>query len=118
MTPLRGDVILVEIPHLDGTVPKVRPAVVVQADAVTARTTNTLVASLSTNLSRAGHATHLRIDANGPDGRAAGLRRDSAVNCENLVTIRQRAAIRKIGRLPAPLLAQLDACLKAALGLP
>jgi mRNA-degrading endonuclease toxin of MazEF toxin-antitoxin module len=52
-----------------------------------------------------------------PDFPGSGLRRDSAVNCSNLYTIRQSDVSRIIGKLSMTTMEQIDACLKAALGL-
>ena len=113
----RGDVVVLDWPFSDGGGSKVRPAVVVQADALNGRLTNVILAALTTNLRRSARPTQLRIHANTVDGRACGLLYDSAVTCENLLTVTQTRVLRRIGRLPPPRLKELDACLRAALGL-
>jgi mRNA-degrading endonuclease toxin of MazEF toxin-antitoxin module len=42
----------------------------------------------------------------------------SVVSCENLLTIPQADILRTVGRLPDPLMQQVDAALKVSLGLP
>ena len=39
------------------------------------------------------------------------------MNCSNLITIRQRDVLQTIGELSRETMDQIDACLKAALGL-
>ena len=114
----RGDVLLVNFPFSGGGGGKPRPVVVVQADALNARRSNLILAAVTTNLRRVGHATQFLVTAASPEGRAAGLTRDSAVTCEDLFTLDRSRTIRPLGRLSPTLIAQLDACLKAALGLP
>ena len=115
--PARGDVVLIDWPFGGGGGVKRRPAVVVQADALNARLGNVVVAAVTSNTRRTGHASQLLIEAATPDGRAAGLLTDSAVTAENLFTVARSRVLRRIGRLPPPRLAELDACLRAALGL-
>jgi mRNA-degrading endonuclease toxin of MazEF toxin-antitoxin module len=58
------------------------------------------------------------IDITTPEGRQSGLIQTSAVKCEHLATLDQALIIRVIGSLPVSAMAQIDACLKASLGLP
>lgn len=105
-------------PNSDGSPPKARPVVVVQSDAYNARLTNLIVAAVTSNLSHAADPASLLIEVNTPDGAASGLRQDSVVSCINLATIADTLIARWIGRLTPALLGKLDACPKAALGLP
>jgi mRNA-degrading endonuclease toxin of MazEF toxin-antitoxin module len=47
----------------------------------------------------------------------SGLHKDSVVNCSNLITIRQQDVLRVMGKLSPETMDQIDASLKAALGL-
>jgi mRNA interferase MazF len=51
------------------------------------------------------------------EGQQTGLRMDSIVQCENLVTYDQSLILRVIGRLGDPAMEQIDACLRAVLGI-
>jgi mRNA interferase MazF len=62
--------------------------------------------------------TQLLIDPSTPDGQSSGLARASAVKYNNLYTVDQRDILATIGSLPAGIMARVDHCLKAALGLP
>jgi mRNA interferase MazF len=117
MTLQRGDVVLLRFPFASGG-GKLRPAVVVQNDRDNARLTNTIVVMVTGVTRRRAEPTQLFIDAATPEGRQAGLHRDSVVNCVNLFTVEQAKVVRAIGHLSAPLLQQVEACLKAALDLP
>jgi mRNA interferase MazF len=116
MNMSRGDVVLVDYPFSDRTGSKVRPALVVQADALNHRITDTILAAISRSTHRAS-ATQLFIDISTPDGAQTGLRQNSMIQCENLLTFDQRLIIAKIGELSQPLLHRVGTCLKAALDL-
>ena len=117
MSVSRGDIVLVDYPFSDRTGSKVRPALVVQADTLNRRITDTILAAISRSTHRAS-ATQLFIDISTPEGGGTGLRQNSMIQCENLLTYDQRLVITKIGQLSAPMLRQVNGCLKAALDLP
>jgi mRNA interferase MazF len=114
----RGDVGLARFPHTAGARGKKRPVVVVQADGYNRQVPHVLVAEITKNLARAGDPACLFIDLTTPDGQATGLLQDSLVNCRLLAAINADRIDPIIGRRSPPLLAQLDVCLKTALGLP
>jgi mRNA interferase MazF len=119
MSVQRGDVILVPIPFTSGVGGKVRPALVVQSDHNNQRLHDTIVAIITRTTHRAGREpTQLLIDIATAEGQQSGLLQTSAVKCEHVATLDQRLIIRTIGSLPPATMAQVDACLKAALGLP
>ena len=114
----RGDIVIVDYPFGDASGSKIRPALVVQADSDNARMTNTIVAMITKNLSRVAlEPTQFLIDIATPQGALTGLKFNSAVNCNNLLTLHERKLLRKIGRLSEDLLAKINACLKTALSL-
>jgi mRNA interferase MazF len=112
----RGQIVVVDF-AVAGMPQKVRPVVVVQADAYNQKMANTVVAMITTNLSRATEPTHLLIDVTTPEGQQAGLLHTSVVNCNTLTTVRQDEVLRVLGSLPAALMQQIDQCLKVALAL-
>ena len=116
MSVSRGDIVLVDYPYRDRTGSKVRPALVVQADELNRRVTDTILASISRSAHRAS-ATQLLIDISTPEGSGTVLRQNSMIQCENLLTYDQRLVITKIGQLSASMLERIKACLKAALDL-
>jgi mRNA interferase MazF len=115
MSFARGDVVIALFPNADGSPPKARPVLVVQADAYNAKLRNLIVAAVTTNLTHAADPASLLIDVGTPDGQASGLRQNSVVSCINLATISDALVARKIGQLPAALMQQVNARLKAAL---
>jgi mRNA interferase MazF len=118
MTVQRGDVVVVDWPFASGGGSKPRPAVIVQNDRDNQRLTNTIVAMVTSRLSRSTEPTQLLIDLATSEGQQTGLHRTSVVNCANLFTIEQVKVVQTLGA-PSPLLLQgLSLCLKAALDLP
>ena len=116
MSVSRGDVVLVDYPFSDRTGSKVRPALVVQVDGLNQRITDTILAAISRSTHRPS-AEQLFIDLSTSEGGQTGLRQNSMIQCENLLTYDQRLIITKIGDLSAPLMQQVNRCLKSALGL-
>ena len=117
MSVSRGDVVLVDYPFSDRTGSKVRPALVVQVDTLNRRITDTILAAISRSTHRAS-ATQLFIDISTPEGIQTGLRQNSMIQCENLLTYDQGLILTKIGGLSTPLMEHVNDCLKAALDLP
>src|SRR3954464_6671558 len=114
MTLSRGDVVLLDFPFSGGGGSKVRPALVIQNDRDNRRLTNVILAMITSRTDRAGLTpTQLYIDLSAPDGRHSGLLTNSVVNCVNLFTVDQRRILRVLGSLPEPLMASVNACLKA-----
>jgi mRNA interferase MazF len=111
-------VVLVRVPHASGQRGKRRPAVVVQADVYAAAVRTVVVAEVTSNLAMAADPACLLVEVGTPDGAATGLARDSVVSCLVLVTVYADAIDQTLGSLSPPLVARLDACLRAALGLP
>jgi mRNA interferase MazF len=115
----RGDLDLATLPFSDASGSKLRPGLVVQCDTNNRRLDDIIVALVTRNTQRAAvEPTQLLIDITTPQGRQTGLLHTSAVKCEHLITIHQKLIQRTIGTLPATLMSQIDACLKAALDLP
>lgn len=114
----RGEVHIALAPTFDGSAPKTRPFLVVQADYYNQRISKVLLAPITSNLSRQHDRAHCLIDVSTADGKATGLHQDSLVSCLNLVVLPTSALKKQIGVVSSAILDNIDACLKAALGLP
>lgn len=118
MNVQRGDIVLVDFPYSDQTGKKVRPALVVQSDVWNQRLEDTILALItSSRQRRVGANTQLIIDITTDEGRQSGLRIDSIVQCENLLTYDRSLILRVLGSLPSTSMAKIDDCLIAALGI-
>lgn len=118
MNVSRGDIVLVAFPFTSGRGGKLRPAVVVQADALNVRLTNTVIAGITTTTWRAARAaTQVMVDPAIAEGATSGLLHPSAITCENLYTVESALVMRKIGVAAASIMLQVDEALKAALAI-
>ena len=87
MKTKRGDVVLVLFPNSDLHTAKRRPALVIQRDELSGGLAQTIVAMISSNLARRGHASRIFVSRDSAEGKAAGLRLDSVIMTDNLATI-------------------------------
>lgn len=117
MNVQRGDVVLLRAAFTGGAGTKIRPMLVVQNDGNNVRMTNTILVVITTNLSRISETTQVLVDINSPEGQGSGLKRNSAVSCENILTVLQGDILRLIGHLPDSLMQRVDIALKASLAL-
>jgi hypothetical protein len=81
------------------------------------RLNETIIAAITSNVSRVHEPTQLLIDVASPDGAASALLHDTALRCERLHSIPQADVRRVIGTLSGAVMFLVDDCLKAALGL-
>ncbi|MCC7420809.1 MAG: type II toxin-antitoxin system PemK/MazF family toxin [Planctomycetaceae bacterium] len=114
----RGDVVLIDFPFSDRTGSKVRPALVVQDDRWNAALDDAILALISSSRRRrVGAATQRLIPIMSPEAVGTGLRIDSIVQCENLITLEQGLVLSVLGRFGPALMSEIDDCLRAALGI-
>src|SRR5512135_3205151 len=96
----RGDVVLVLFPNSDLRTAKLRPALIVQADDLGTGLSQTIVAMITSKMTRAGHSYRVTISLNTAEGRRSGLLTDSVVMADNLATVADQTIERVIGTLP------------------
>ena len=113
----RGDVLKARFPHASGGRGKKRPVVVIQADVYNNRLRHAVVAQVTGNLEDVDDPACVFLDSSSSDAQATGLARDCVISCYLLSLMSEDRLRERIGRLPAPMLARLDDCLKAALGI-
>jgi len=111
----RGDVVLVLFPDSNLRTAKRRPALVVQADGLKTGLAQTIVAMITSNLSRAGHASRVVVRISDPLGRQTGLIADSVVMTDNLATVLDAEIDRAIGSYSG--MPEVDSALRHTLGL-
>ncbi len=96
----RGDVVRVYFPNSDLISSKRRPALVVQADNLATGLAQVLLAMITSNLNRANHSSRVFIKLNTDEGRASGLRTDSIIMTDNIVSVLEAEIDSILGRLP------------------
>jgi len=111
----RGDVVLVLFPDSNLATAKRRPALVVQVDRPQTGLTQTIVAVITSNLSRAGHPSRVMTPRSSPQGPRMGLLSDSVIMTDNLATVLDSKIDRAIGHCDD--MQPVDAALRDALGL-
>lgn len=94
--PLRhGDVVLVPFPFADLTGRKVRPAVVVSADPQGTELILAFITSVLTNRSPRG--AEVEVLQSDPEFRVTGLKADSLIRLDKLVTLSRSIISRRTG---------------------
>ena len=110
-----GDVVLVPFPFADLTGGKVRPAVIMSADPQEAELILAFITSVLTNRSRRGAEVELlRTD---PEFAATGLRADSLIRLDKLVTLSRSTIARRMGTVGPATQARITLAVRRALGL-
>lgn len=111
----KGESVLVVFPNSDLISAKLRPACVVQAENLQTGLPQTIIALITSNLSRAGHASRIVVDITSPEGVQTGLLSDSVIVTDNLATVRDDEIRRVLGVLPDT--TALDTALRHTFGL-
>lgn len=87
----------------------------IQADELAAGLPQTIVAMITSNLSRAGHASRVVVRVDSADAGTAGLLIDSVIMADNLATVHHSEIDRIIGFFAN--MQEVDAALRATLAL-
>jgi mRNA interferase MazF len=95
----RGDVVLVLFPDSNLRTAKRRPALVVQADNLQSGLAQSIIAMITSNMTRAGHPSRVALLLSSPEGKRAGILMDSIVMTDNLATVRGTEIDRTLGAL-------------------
>ena len=111
----RGDVVLVLFPDSNLRTAKRRPALVVQADNLNTSLRQTIVAMITSNMSRADHPSRAKLLLNSIAGREARILMDSVVMTDNLATVQENEIDRTLGKLND--LTEIDVALRRTLSL-
>jgi mRNA interferase MazF len=88
---------------------------VLQRDELNNGLAQTIVAMISSNLARRGHASRIFVSRDSAEGKAAGLRLDSMIMTDNLTTVFETEMDSTLGHLPN--MKTVDAALKHTLAL-
>lgn len=96
---------------------KRRPAVVVQADRYNRRRAAVIIAAITSTQSHRELPSKVAVSKDSPEGRRAGLKLDSVIDCQTVATIPRSEIVARLGRFPAEVIERMDRGLRDALGL-
>lgn len=114
MSYRRGDVVIMNYPHSDLVHYKRRPAIVVQADGLQTGIAQTILVLITTNQGYTG-PTRIAVKRSSRAGRRMGLKKDSVILTDNIVTVLEQELETRIGYCPdMPI---IDQALRVTLGL-
>jgi len=113
----RGNVVLCQVPMPSSQLTqfKLRPGVIVSASYLNQIIDDVMIAPSTTNTNRSLTATQYLIT--GDEIVSAGIRIDSVVKCENILTINKSMIVRQLGALSIISINQINQCLRVALEL-
>lgn len=111
----RGDVVLVLFPDSNLRTAKRRPALIVQADNLKTGLRQSIVAMITSNMSRADHRSRVKLLLNSPMGRQAHVLMDSVVMTDNLATVIENEIDKVLGGLDD--MSEVEAALRHTLAL-
>ena len=89
------------------------PALVVQSDDLNTGLQQTIVAMITSNMSRADHESRVRLLRDSPEGRQAHILMDSVIMTDNLATVIDNEVDRVLGHLNE--MSKVDAALRITL---
>jgi mRNA interferase MazF len=111
----RGDVVLVVFPDSNLQTFKKRPALIVQADNLQTKLPQVIVALITSNLTRGGHASRVTVFRNSQEGIQSGFQTDSVIVTDNVATIQEKFIDKVIGTFPE--MTKIDLALAHTFGL-
>lgn len=115
MSYKRGDVILVLFPDSNLQTSKRRPAIIVQADNLKTGLAQVIVAMITSNPTRLGHSSRVAVPLGSPRGKEMGIRTDSIIMTDNIVTLALTEIDKRIGKCKD--MTDVDAALRHTLKL-
>lgn len=115
----RGDVVLVAFPLVGSAEggQKRRPALVVQHDRYNRRRAVIILAAITSSKAHQRLPCKVLVTKSSSAGRQAGIKLDSVVDCQTLVTVPREVITKKLGSLPKNVMHKIDEALHDALGL-
>ena len=115
----RGDVVLVAFPFVarHEVQRKRKPALVVQADRYNRRRAAVIIAAVTSTRAHRELPSKVVVHKNTIEGRQAGLRLDSVIDCQTLATIPREKIVTRLGQCSPQVMRRIDLALADALGL-
>ena len=115
----RGDVVLVHFPFVAGgeVGRKRRPALIVQSNRYNKRRAAVILVAITSSRLHRELPSKVAVAKDTPEGRQAGLRLDSVVDCQTVVTVPREEIQTRLGRFSVETMQRVDRALEDALGL-
>ncbi len=115
MSIKRGGIVRVLFPNSDLSTAKRRPALIVQADDLDTGLPQVLVAMITSNMRRSNRVSRVTVLLESDEGRNSGLRLDSVIMLDNIVTVLMNEIDSTLGSMVN--MAEVDEALLRTLGL-
>jgi mRNA interferase MazF len=96
---------------------KRRPALVVQADRYNRKRAAVILAAIRSSNKSSDLPCKVDLAAESVEGRAAGIRTDSVIDCQTLITLMRSEVVARLGHLDPTTQQRVDQALDDALGL-
>jgi mRNA interferase MazF len=112
---LQGDIVLVPFPFADFTGLKVRPGLIISADPQDPELILAFITSVLTNRSLRG--AEVELLQSDPEFRASGLKADSLIRLDKLVTVTTGIITRRLGKAGPATRSKIGAALRRAFDL-
>ena len=96
---------------------KRRPAVVVQANRYNRQRAAIIIAAITSAQSHRDLPSKVAVSKDSAEGRRAGLKLDSVIDCQTVATIPRSEISARLGRFSTAVIEQIDRGLRDALGL-
>ncbi len=109
----KGDIILVDFYFTDFSSFKQRPALIVSANQ--SNKTDVMVAFITSVISLPIHITHLLISNDNVEFIDTGLKANSIIKCDKLMTVNKKLIVGKIGEIGMDMIKNIDKKLQIAL---
>ena len=112
----RGDVVLITFPFSDLQGIKVRPALIISSNKYNKKSQDALFMLISSNIKNP-RPIDIVIKYNHPDFKMTGLKKDSLVKCDKIVSLLKETAKRHLGHISEELQKSIDLTLADVCGL-
>jgi mRNA interferase MazF len=109
----KGDIVLVDFYFTDFSNFKQRPALIVSSNQ--SNEADVMVAFITSVISLPIHPTHLLVSTDNIEFASTGLKANSMIKCDKLMTVNKKLIVGKIGEISLDMIKKIDDKLLIAL---
>jgi len=114
----RGDIVFIPFPYITNfSKTRERPVVVIQNDIGNRFSPNLIVAAISSQIPSREYPIHFLVRQDSPEAEGTGLRRDSIVQTEIILTVPKTSVTKRLGRFNDAAMSAIDRCIRISLAL-